>query len=209
MKSKVTLNCSLSRYFSLLRLPQVLYEKHWPYLALHLRNSLFLTKRALLSRGDTGCLLSHSPWSDHRGNGCCTDLRCIRVPVSQGSEAPLIPLPSLWVVWESEADYYCKDLSFDSLSHLKIGPRSFFLVCSLFHLLLDEKVKIVLLENLSIRIIRNTPHNGFGCLSCTSGRVYASLCLSPQESLLLYGSHRPKGTRCSCFKLIGSIQFYK
>ena len=128
--------------------------------------------------------------------------------MSQRSEAPLIPLLSLWVVWESEADYYCKLLSFDSLSPLKIAPRSLFLLCSVFHLQLDEKV-IVLLENLSIRIIRNTPHSGFGCLSCTSGRVYASLCLSPQESLLLYGSHRPKGTHCSCFKLIGSSQFYK
>lgn len=208
MKSKVTLNCSLSRHFSLLRLPQVLYEKHWPYLALHLRNSLFLMKRALLSWGTlaVGFLIAHGRTTEEMAAALT---HVAYAPMSQGSEAPLIPLPSLWVVWESEADYYCKDLSFDSLSHLKIGPRSFFLVCSLFHLLLDEKVKIVLLENLSIRIIRNTPHNGFGCLSCTSGRVYASLCLSTQESLLLYGSHRPKGTRCSCFKLIGSIQFYK
>lgn len=163
-------------------------------------------------QGDTGSvrfLIGRDHDRQHQGNGCCTDLSCICMPASQGSDAALIPLLSLLVVWESEADYYCKDLSFDSLSPLKIGPRSFFLVCSMFHLHLDEKVIIVLLENLSVRIIRNTPHKGFGYLSCTSGRVYASLCLSPQESLLLHGSHRPEGTHCSCFKLIGSIQFHK
>lgn len=61
MKSNVTFNCSLLRYFSLLKFFQVLYEKHLHYLALCESSSenISLIKIALLSKG-TLVLFAHS-----------------------------------------------------------------------------------------------------------------------------------------------------
>lgn len=91
---------------------------------------------------------------------------------------------------------------------LKLAPRSLFLLLQRVSSPIGWKSNSPFRKS-SSELSGTHPTVASVCLSCTSGRVYASLCLSPQNHCCYSGSHRPKNLHCSCFKLIGSIQFYK
>lgn len=134
----------------------------WHFVSLHLKKNLSLIKTASLSKG-TSVLFACSQavnrppgklpllwWKSH-------------MPMSQGVRS----LINSWALISgclgisSRLLFQTLISCFNFLS-LRIGSKSFSLVYSVLNLHSDKKIKIVLSENLSISIIRNTPHKGFG-----------------------------------------------
>lgn len=213
LKSSVTLSCSLLRGFSLLRFSQVLYENIcavWHLVNLHRWNNLSLIKVALLSKG-TWLLSAPSQPVSGPAEKWLLYWWEPRMPVSQG----VMSLINSWALTSGSLGISSRLLfqtliSYFNFLSLRIGSKSLTLVCSVLNLHSDKKIKKALSENLSISIIRNIPHKGFGWRSCISGRFYTSLYLSLPKNRCHYMAHTdPRGTHCSCFKLISSIQFYK
>lgn len=134
----------------------------WHFVSFHLRSHISLIKIALLSK-DTMVLFAPSQLMSRPPGKLLCHWHKSGIPVSQGVRSLInsCALISDYLGISSRLLFQTLISCFNFLS-LRIGSKSLSLVCSVFNLHSDKKIRIVLSESLSISIIRNTPHKGFG-----------------------------------------------
>lgn len=183
-ESTVTLKCPLWRHV-LLRFSRCCMKSScatWHLLSLPVRDNLSLIQGASLSRGTLILSAPSGPVKGPPGKLLPLSLKS-DVPMSQGVRS-LINSSCLEI---SNRLFQTLISCFNFLS-LRIGSKSLSLVCSVLNLQLDKKIKIVLSEYLSISIIGNTRHRGFGWRSCIAGR-FSALHLSLPKNRCHYTAH--------------------
>lgn len=134
----------------------------WHSTRLHLKSNISLIKIAGLSKGTV--VLFVCWWHTHTPPGkllCAWPQSDIRMSQGVKSLINSCALIAGWLGINSRLLFQTLISCFNFLS-LRIGSKALSLVCSVLHLYSDKKIKMVLSENLSISIIRNTPHKGLG-----------------------------------------------